>query len=100
MVGLTRCLLDIGVDRRLALLLDPEAIDDRRGHDVENDSTTDWPSGLAAPARRALDGAGYTRLDQLAEVREDDLAALHGMGPKALRQLRDALAARGLGFAP
>jgi hypothetical protein len=45
---------------------------------------TDWPPGLAAPARRALLGAGYTRLDQLAGVSEAELLRLHGMGPKAL----------------
>jgi hypothetical protein len=60
---------------------------------------TDWPPGLAAPARRALLGAGYTRLDQLAGVSEAELLRLHGMGPKALDQLRRALAARGLAFA-
>jgi hypothetical protein len=65
-------------------------------HDIEIDS--DLPK-LSAPARRALAGAGYHRLAQLSEVREDEIARLHGMGPKALRELRDALAARGLSFA-
>lgn len=54
---------------------------------------------IAAPATRALLGAGYTRLAQLTEVTEDDLLALHGMGPKAIRILREALAAEGKGFA-
>jgi hypothetical protein len=31
-------------------------------------------------------------------AREDDLAALHGMGPKALGILRDALKERGKSF--
>lgn len=54
---------------------------------------------LAAPAQRALAGAGYTRLDQLTNAREADISRLHGIGPNALRQLRDALAAQGLSFA-
>lgn len=58
-----------------------------------------FPPGLASPARRALAAAGYERLEQLAGVRESELAGLHGMGPKALGQLREALAARGLTFA-
>jgi hypothetical protein len=40
------------------------------------------PAGLSQPALRALAGAGYATLDQLAKVREADLAKLHGMGPK------------------
>ena len=43
-----------------------------------------FPTTLSAPARRALANAGYTSLDQLAAVREQDLKKLHGMGPKAV----------------
>jgi DNA-directed RNA polymerase alpha subunit len=53
---------------------------------------------LAAPARRALLGAGYTRLEQLTEVSESEVMELHGMGPNALRALREALEERGLSF--
>ncbi|SDJ85762.1 hypothetical protein SAMN05421823_101271 [Catalinimonas alkaloidigena] len=53
---------------------------------------------LAAPARRALEGAGITTLAQLAEWREADVLALHGMGPGSLPKLRHALAAVGLAF--
>ena len=59
----------------------------------------DFPPKLSKPAQRALANAGYTRLDQLTKVREADLAKLHGMGPKALGQLRAALAERGAAFA-
>ncbi|WP_040337083.1 DNA-binding protein [Candidatus Blastococcus massiliensis] len=51
---------------------------------------------IGAPATGALRAAGYTRLDQLAGVPERELARLHGVGPKALRILREALAERGL----
>ena len=53
---------------------------------------------IGAPATGALRLAGYTRLDQLAGVPERDLARLHGVGPKALRILREALGERGLSF--
>lgn len=58
-----------------------------------------FPKGVGNPARRALENAGYTGLEQLAGVREADLAKLHGIGPKALGVLRAALAERGLSFA-
>ncbi len=60
---------------------------------------SDLPAALAAPARRALAGAGYTRLEQLTKVTAADLLKLHGMGPNALEQLRRALAERQLSFA-
>ena len=47
---------------------------------------------LAAPARRALETADYTDVEQLAEVRERDIANLHGMGPNAPEKLRKVLA--------
>lgn len=60
---------------------------------------SDLPTELAQPARRALAGAGYWRLDQLTEVSETEIMQLHGIGPKALDQLRRALSANGLSFA-
>ncbi|GAA3152997.1 hypothetical protein GCM10010466_49990 [Planomonospora alba] len=53
---------------------------------------------IGAPARRALAVAGHTRLEQLTAVTEAELLALHGVGPKAVGILRDALAGRGLSF--
>ena len=60
---------------------------------------SDLPAGLAKPAQRALAGAGYTRLEQFTKLREAEVMRLHGMGPKALDQIRRALAAKGLSFA-
>ena len=65
--------------------------------DLRNEDDTGFPK-LSAPARRALSGAGYTHLDQLAQVSESDLEKLHGMGPTALAALRAALDERGLSF--
>jgi len=60
---------------------------------------SDLPLELSAPARRALVGAGYVRLDQLTRLSEAELKQLHGIGPKALDQLRRALETRGLSVA-
>ena len=60
---------------------------------------SDFPIELAAPARRALVGAGYLRLEQLSRVSEAEIKRLHGIGPNALKQLRQALNAKGLSFA-
>jgi hypothetical protein len=57
------------------------------------------PNGLAAPARRALAQAGCTNLEQVSKLSEAELKELHGMGPKALEQLRQALAENGMAFA-
>jgi hypothetical protein len=61
------------------------------------DEGTDLPN-IGAPARRALLGAGYRRLDQLAGVQESVLLKLHGMGPKAMNILRAPLEERELSF--
>ena len=63
-----------------------------------NPSESNFPR-LAAPARRALLGAGYTQLDQLAQATEAEIRQLHGIGPNALDQLRRALSERGFTFA-
>jgi hypothetical protein len=61
--------------------------------------TAPWPpKGLARPAQRALAGAEITTLADLADRAEAEVAALHGMGPNALKTLRAALAERGLAF--
>ena len=64
---------------------------------MRNDDEIGFPK-LAAPARRALSAAGYTRLDQLAQVSESDLTKLHGIGTTATAALREALHERGLSF--
>jgi hypothetical protein len=61
-------------------------------------SPSEFPK-TSAPAQRALDAAGITTLAQLARYSEKEIAALHGMGPKALGILRAALAANGLSYA-
>jgi DNA-directed RNA polymerase alpha subunit len=62
---------------------------------------TGLPRSIGAPATRALatralNAAGYTELSQLASVPAAELARLHGVGPKALRLLQEALQERGM----
>jgi hypothetical protein len=54
------------------------------------------PGTIGAPATRALTAAGYTELRQLANVPAAELKKLHGVGPRALRLLQEALEAQGL----
>jgi hypothetical protein len=53
-------------------------------------------SNLAAPARRALEGANILTLNALSRYSKDELLALHGMGPNALKKLMATLKANGL----
>jgi hypothetical protein len=52
---------------------------------------------LAAPAARALAAAGLTTLEDVVAAGRTHVAGLHGMGPKALETLDEAIAAAGLG---
>lgn len=47
---------------------------------------------VGAPATRALTAAGYPTLARLAGASRAELAALHGVGPKALSIIEAALA--------
>lgn len=53
---------------------------------------------LGTPARRALAGVGITSLDAAAARSRSEIAALHGVGPRAVAVLEAALADRGMGF--
>jgi hypothetical protein len=63
-----------------------------------NKTESDLPK-LAAPAQRALAGAGIQRLQHLTRFSEVEIKQLHGIGPNALKALRRALAEKGLSFA-
>ncbi len=57
-----------------------------------------FPAGMSGPALRALAAAGVRSMDDLTRWSEAELLALHGMGAKGVRTLRDALAASGRTF--
>ena len=54
---------------------------------------------LAAPAQRALAGAGIRNLKDLTKFSEAQIKALHGIGPNALKELNRAMKANGISFA-
>jgi len=55
-------------------------------------------SVLSAPARRALENKGIKTIQQLAKYSEQEIMALHGMGPSSIPKLRSALDENGLNF--
>lgn len=63
---------------------------------MTEDVDHDFPRTIGRPATGALVHAGYTRLSQLDGVPARDVLALHGVGPKAVRLLQEALAAQGM----
>lgn len=54
---------------------------------------------IGAPATRALMAAGYQYLEDLDGVSRASLLALHGVGPRAIRILDEAMSARGMALA-
>lgn len=58
----------------------------------------DLPAAIGRPATQALLGAGLATLEQVARRTKAELLALHGVGPKAVRILAQALEERGLAF--
>ena len=58
----------------------------------------DLPNEIGKTAARELSRRGITRLEQVAHHSRDELLAIHGGGPKAIRILERALASEGLGY--
>lgn len=67
--------------------------------DSQNDVPLESLRGVGRPALSAFALEGYTRLYQFTALKKADLLKLHGVGPKALRIIGEALSARGLAFA-
>ncbi|MFC5700372.1 helix-hairpin-helix domain-containing protein [Cohnella faecalis] len=65
---------------------------------THNKPDSDFPTGLAKPAQRALANAGLRNLEQISHLSEEELNQLHGIGPKAVELLRQALRTKGLAF--
>jgi hypothetical protein len=53
---------------------------------------------LSAPAQRALAAAGITCLEDLSQWCEADVTRLHGIGPNALKVLKEALETKKLSY--
>ena len=58
------------------------------------------PTSIGAPAGSALLERGIRDLRDLTQVTERELLSWHGVGPKAVSRLRDAMAEHGLTLAP
>ena len=69
------------------------------GKKTKREPAAPFPPGVAKPAQRALASIGVTRLDQVSRFTREELAELHGMGPKALRLLEEALRKQGRSLA-
>ena len=57
------------------------------------------PAGIGQPAMRALAAADITNLEQFTRISKDELLKLHGVGPKAIRMISEAMEEKGLQFA-
>jgi len=58
----------------------------------------DLPDEIGKTAARELSVHGITSLRQVADHSRKELLAIHGVGPKAIAILGDALAAKGLHY--
>lgn len=58
------------------------------------------PVAMGKVARRELAHHGFTRLDQFDGASARELLAIHGVGPKAVRILREHLESEGRSLAP
>jgi hypothetical protein len=58
----------------------------------------DLPDEIGKTAARELSLNGITSLKQVAGQSSKELLAIHGVGPKAIAILGEALAAKGLGY--
>lgn len=59
----------------------------------------DLPVAIGKPATRALLAAGLTSMEMVAARSENELLAMHGVGPKAVRILAEELERRGMSLA-
>lgn len=67
------------------------------GEEMKNKYAEEFPF-IGAPAFRALDSVGITKLKDLTKYTEKELLALHGFGPKALELLRKKMKENSLSF--
>lgn len=61
---------------------------------------SELPASMGKVSRRELALHGLTRLEQFDGLSEKALLEIHGVGPKAIRILREHLASTGLTLAP
>lgn len=71
----------------------PNGVADVNGQAVtgSDGQSTPLPAGLTPQARAALEGAGLTTLELAAAKTDEELDAIEGIGPAAIRAIRDAV---------
>jgi DNA-directed RNA polymerase alpha subunit len=65
---------------------------------MKNAQPVDNLPKLSQPARQALATVGVTQLEHLTSHTEREIKNLHGMGPKGMKELHQALQEKGLSF--
>lgn len=65
---------------------------------TDDEARVALPTTMGRVAPRALALAGYADLRDISRATARELSAIHGVGPKAIRILRDALTEAGLSF--
>ncbi|TLP92872.1 hypothetical protein FEF26_14315 [Nesterenkonia salmonea] len=58
----------------------------------------DLPNSMGKTAPRELQSAGVDSLQKASERTEKELLAIHGVGPKAIRIMKEAMKEKGLTF--
>lgn len=56
----------------------------------------DLPNSMGKTAPRELQSAGVNSLQKASERTEKELLAIHGVGPKAIRIMKEAMKEKGL----
>lgn len=64
-----------------------------------SETTHEFPRSIGKPATNALLRQGVTTLKQLTKFSEQELLAIHGVGPKAVGILKNLLAEKGWSLA-
>lgn len=73
-------------------------INEIREKTLSKKTTSNFHTGLSAPAQRALENAGIKTLKKLSAYSEQELLKLHGIGPSSIPKLQEKLKAAGLAF--
>jgi endonuclease III len=63
---------------------------------TKSESTEGFPKGTGRPAISALRLVGYQRFEDLSGKSAKELLKLHGVGPKSIRVINEALTAQGM----
>ena len=66
--------------------------------EAESKPETGFLAELSNPARNALEHEGITTLTELARYSEREILKLHGIGPRSIPTLKNALLRKGLSF--